>query len=549
MLTALQIKNFAIIEAQDIQFGPGLNVISGETGAGKSIVLEAFKLILGGRGGADLIRSGSDALEVSAVFDLGSLTPEQRTQLPDMVQDASELVITRELNQAGRNKIFINGRSGTVTLIKEVAEKLINICGQNQSLRLFENRYHMELIDSYGGYEAVIQRYRDAFNKWFALSDRLSNAETKSRDFVLRRQGLESLIEEISALKLIPGIREELENEVKRLSFAEQLISGVGDLSASFEEEDGLSSQLRRRGGSLQSLVKVDPSLEKIRQVFESGRALVEEAFGELSAYSSGLSLDEEKLKDTESRLGDIIRLEKKYRTDDLGLIKLLEDASRELLQFQDGDNLEALRSEVGAARKDAESAGFELRKEREKAGRKLAKEVEKELAELSMKDARLKIQIAEAPLSGSGTESVEILISTNKGEEFKSIRQVASGGELSRIMLVLKKVLRDKSGVHVLVFDEVDSGISGGVARAVGEKLRALAKEGQVICVTHLAQVASLADRHLLVEKSVGKRTSSVVRELTETDRVEEVARMLAGFEVTENSRASARELLASRT
>jgi DNA repair protein RecN (Recombination protein N) len=544
MLTALQIKNFAIIEAQQINFGPGLNVISGETGAGKSIVLEAFKLILGGRGGGDQIRNGAESLEVSAVFDLSVLTSEQKSQLPDQVQECNELLITREINQAGRNKIFLNGRVGTVGLIKEVAERLINICGQNQSLRLFDSSYHRELIDSYGELGNILREYRQKFEHWSLLVTRLSNSEARSREFILRRQGLEALVEEISALGLYPGIREDLENEVKRLSFAEQLISGVGELSSSYEEEDGLSAQLRRRALSLQSLVKLDPSLEKLRQTFESGRSLLEEAFSELSAYSSGLTLDEEKLKAAESRLADLLRIEKKYRTNDEGLIKLLDDANKELMQFLDGENLDRLRQEVSTALKELQGIGVELRKERTSAGKKLTKEVERELVELSMKDSRLKISMQEAVPGPHGMDEVELLISTNKGEEFKPIKLVASGGELSRIMLVLKKVLRDKSGVHVLVFDEVDSGISGGVARAVGEKLRALAQEGQVICVTHLAQVASLADRHLLVEKSSGKRTVSVVRELTKEDRVEEVARMLAGFEVTEASRASAREL-----
>ncbi len=545
MLTALQIRNFAIIEAQEISFGHGLNVISGETGAGKSIVLEAFKLILGGRGGVDLIRNGEESLEVSAVFDLSGLTEEQRLSLPDLVKSETELVVTRELNRVGKNKIFLNGRSGTVGLLKDVAERLINICGQNQSLQLFEPRYHMELIDSYGGFAEVKISYSKAFEEYSVLAERLRQAESRSRDFILRRQGLEALVDEISAAKLAVGIRTELENEVKRLSFAEQLISGAGELVSSFDEEDGLSSQLRRKGAALQSLIKVDPSLEKIWSVFDSGRSLLEEAFGDLSGYASGLSLDEEKLRQTEARLAEIIRLERKYRTNDEGLLKLLGEAEVELKAFMDGDNLDALREELSNLKVLAEEKGRRLRKEREAAGKKLTRDVERELAELSMKDARLKILITDTELSPLGTESIEFLISTNKGEEFKPIKQVASGGELSRIMLVLKKVLRDRSGVHVLVFDEVDSGISGGVARAVGEKLRALAQEGQVICVTHLAQVASLADRHLLVEKSVGKRTSSIVRELKSDERVDEIARMLAGFKVTEASRASAKELL----
>lgn len=547
MLTSLQIKNFAIIEEQEISFGSGLNVISGETGAGKSIILEAFKLILGGRGSSELIRTGSEALEVSAVFDLSALTKLEREGLPDIVKELSELVITRELNQAGRNKIFINGRTGTVSLIKDVAEKLINICGQNQSLKLFEPRYHMELIDSYGGHNNVREKYEERFLAWHTLAAKLQNAENQSREFVLRKQGLEALVEEIKPLKLRPGIREELENEVKRLSFGEQLISGCAELTQSYDEEDGLSSRLRRAGITLQSLSKLDPSIEKIRETFDSGRAVVEEAMRDLSAYASELSLDEEKLREAEGRLTEVIRLEKKYRTNDEGLIRLLEEAERDLLQFIDGDSLDSLREEVRSAKAAAETCGAELKKEREKAGKKLTKEVERELAELNMKEAKLKVVSTPAELGPLGVENIEILIATNKGEEFRAIKQVASGGELSRIMLVLKKVLRDRSGVHVLVFDEVDSGISGGVARAVGEKLKALASESQVICVTHLAQVASLADRHLLVEKSVGKRTLSLIRELSKDDRVEEIARMLAGYRVTDASRASARELLSS--
>jgi len=550
MLSELHIKNFAIIEKQTVSFATGLNVISGETGAGKSIILDALKLILGGRGNAESIRTGTESLEISAVFDLSSLSPLSKNTLPESVQDllqGTELVLTRELNKSGRNKIFINGRAGTVSLLLEVAEKLINICGQNQSLKLFDSGYHLELVDAYGGHGLILAKYKNLYTEWHSLKQKILQIETRAKDAAFRQQGLISIVEELKPIGLKSGIKQFIENDLKRLSFAEQIITSATNISSYFEGEGGTYENLQKIANSLSSLLKLDPSANKLKDLFENSRSILREFEAELVSYAANINVDEEKLRELQDKLSDIVKLERKYKTTSDGLLQIFEESKKELLLYEEGAGVSELQSKVEVTRYELLKIGANLRSLREKAAKKLIKEVESELSELNMKESRFRVKVEDAGISSFGTEKVSFEISTNKGEEFKDIRMVASGGELSRIMLVLKKVLRDRSGVHVLVFDEVDTGISGSVARAVGEKLKSLAQQSQVICITHLAQVASLADHHLLVEKTSGVRTKTVVTKLIDSFRVDEIARMLAGYKVTDASRASARELLSS--
>ncbi|MDC0357916.1 DNA repair protein RecN [Oligoflexia bacterium] len=548
MLCELNISNFVIIENQTISFGDGLNVISGETGSGKSIVLQALELILGGRSKPRYIRKGADSWEIQALFRLDNIPRHIFDELPDIVRH-DELVVSRSMNSAGRGKVYINGRLGTVSLLEEITRKIINICSQGQHVRLLDPKYHLELVDGFAGCREVLERYQDLYRDWKEADSYLQQLREKAEQNLLRRAELEFLVEELGAINLYPGVRQGLEAEVQKNSNAEALIRSANNISEQCNEESGLFANLGSIGSELGELEKVDgEGISEILELFHSAQAQLQELDGSLNDYVSKIDINEAKLEELRERLAELARLERKYKTDDEGLQKLLELAQAELVLFDNVENIDALAKEVEQKLAKAAQCAKELTRLRKAAARRLASSVQAELGELNMIDAQLSNTFEKCELGPKGQDRVEICIATNKGEPARPLRQIASGGELSRIMLVLKKVLREQSGVNVLIFDEVDSGVSGPVARAVGHKLKALAEQSQVVCITHLAQVASLAKHHFLVDKKVGARTKSVISELTEQEKVDEIARMLAGYKITSASRESARELLSSK-
>lgn len=545
MLVELQISNFAIIDHQTVTFDKGLNVISGETGAGKSIILNALELILGVRPKQHSVREGADALEIQALFDLTTLDERSRNELPDIAR-GEELAIVRSISQSGKGRVYINGKLATVALLEEFSSKLINICGQSHHVRLLDPRFHLQLVDEFAGNGELLRSYQERFTQWRQSEDLLENFERRLRESEARRGGLEELVAELEGAELRAGLREELESKVKKLSNAERLIQGVSRIVDSFTDEAGIFSSMTSVGAELSDLSKFDDSLKKTGELFHSAFTELKEFHGDLQSYLRSMELDEEELEQLREKLAEVARLERKYRTNSEGLLELLESSKNELSQLGDAINIEQLRKRVEAEYQQVLELGTTLSSSRKGAGEQLGLQVKGELRELNMKDVSLSLALASCSPTSMGLDKGELLLSSNKGQAMKPLRQIASGGELSRITLVLKKILRDRSGVNVLVFDEVDTGVSGQVARAVGIKLKELAKDSQVICITHLPQVASLADQHLRVEKRVeDERTRSVVTKLSADQRVEEVARMLAGYKITEAARESARELL----
>lgn len=547
MLTDLQISNFAIISEQTVSFGPGLNVISGETGAGKSIILQAIELILGGRASAQVVREGSDALEVQAVFDLTSLPVEIREELPEYVR-GDDLVVSRTVTDGGKSKVFLNGKLASATLLTDVVGKIVSLCKQGQQMRLLDKGFHTEIVDLYGGLGDLRVRYRTAFERWSTEATALAELEKRVSDGEARREELLDRIKELSQIPLRAGLRDELEQRVKLLKNSERVLESYQRIAEALSEEPGALSLLRVAAGEIERIQQHDPGMEELAKTVEGLYAELEEVDRAVSRRASQVTLDDRELEKTEGELAELARLQRKYKTDDGGLLALLGDYQQELSLIGDSEALRKMRRQAETMRKEAEVLAGELSKERQKVAGKLSRLVEPELHELNMPGARLGAQFSSVPLGIHGLETLELMIATNKGEPLKPLRQVASGGELSRILLVLKKVLQERSGIHVLIFDEIDAGVSGSVARAVGEKLKALARHSQVLCITHLPQIASLADKHLLVEKQVGKRTVSVVRELNQEEKIDEIARMLAGYQITAASRESARELLSSK-
>ena len=547
MLTELAIKNFAIIDQQTIRFGPGLNVISGETGSGKSIVLNALELILGARPRAHFVREGADQLEIEAHFDLTQIDRNVIEELPDMAR-GDELLLSRTMNSQGKGKVYLNGRIATVALLEEIAQKLINICGQGQHVRLLDAIYHKDLVDEFAGNHELLSEYKKHYEEYRALAYQLEHAEESRLKIEQRRQYLQEVVDEILPLNLKEGIRLELERTVKRLESGEKLIAGTQAVLAELNQEEGLNARLSAVSTKIHELVRWDPTFKEKIEALQDIKDNVHLLERDLNSYLHKIEVDEESLNTLRDKLAEVARLERKYRTNDIGLLELFKKSKEELeaLEVDTGDSEK--RRKLKTLHEKVIKLAQKLSDSREKAGAKLIKMVEEDLKDLNMSEARLRLEMEVCEPNASGQDKLELLLSANRGESFKPLRHIASGGELSRIMLALKKNLRDCSGVNILVFDEVDSGISGSVARAVGQKLKSLSEFSQVICITHLPQVASLADCHLLVDKKVGKRTTSIIRVIEGDEKIEEIARMLAGYQITNASRESARELLSSK-
>jgi DNA repair protein RecN (Recombination protein N) len=548
MLSELTISNFAIIERQSLSFHSGFNVISGETGAGKSIILNALEFILGAKGSPALIRTGADLLEVQALFDLSVVADEVRQTLPDIVGGDDELVVSRTLPREGRGKVLINGRLGTVSLLEEIVRKLVNICSQHHQTRLLDARFHLDLLDGFADNTELLEQVRAAYRAW---SDKRAEVDELWR---LRAQGdsrrgeLEAIVAELGALPHVKaGRRAELEAEIKRISNFEKLLLASERAIDLMMGDDGLAVRLKEVGHALGEVSRIDPTAHDLVKEFESGRQMIAESEIALRRYVQSLEFDESELEGLRDELSELARLERKYKTDDSGLCALLERSKHELAALSAGADSAKAEREVERLYSACREVALKLRAARRTASAELCKAVSRDLRELNMTDASLDVRFLEIEPSVVGLDKVEFLISTNKGEPHAPLIQIASGGELSRVMLVLKKILRERSGVNVLIFDEVDAGISGGVARSVGLMLKEISAQSQVVCITHLPQVASLSDRHFLVNKEVGERAVTVVRQLSEDEKVDEIARMLAGYKITEASRASARELIGS--
>jgi DNA repair protein RecN (Recombination protein N) len=549
MLSELTITNFAIIERQSLSFHANFNVISGETGAGKSIILNALEFILGGKGSTSLIRSGADQMEVQALFDLTQIAPEIRADLPDIVGEDDELVVSRTQPREGRGKVLINGRLGTVSLLEEIVRKLVNICSQHHQTKLLDPKYHVELLDGFAENGELLDKARQSYNAWYQAKQNLAALLKDESQGAERREELRVVVEELEAISnLGAGLRQRLESDIKRIGNSERLSQAGQRALHLISREDGLVSTLKEISGALSDMRRLDPGTSALVADFESARESLSESELSISRYVDSLDLDSSELERLREELSELARLERKYRLDDAGLSERLVKAKDELSRLGGGVSSAKLEREVGTLEADVKRYGAELRRVREAAAKKLIDGVKRDLAELAMIGAAIDVRFTPCEPTPIGTDKVEFLISTNKGEPFAPLGKIASGGELSRVMLVLKKILREQSGVNVLIFDEVDTGISGGVARSVGRMLKDISERSQVLCITHLPQVASLSDKHFLVQKEVGERALTVVKALNESEKVDEIARMLAGFKITDASRASARELIETR-
>lgn len=550
MLTDLTIKNVAIIDTLQITFKPGLTVLTGETGAGKSIIIDAVGLIMGSRASSDLIRSGEEEAAVEALFDISALPEIRRLLLEAGFEAAGELLIKRSLSRGGKNRIYINGGMATLALLSDIAPRLINIYGQHDSQTLLKTENHLRLLDAYAGIGDRRQKFTNLFSRLASVRDTLAGLEQAEREAARRLDLLSYQSEEIAKAALKPGEEEQLEEQRRLLANAGKL---EGVCSEAFDRlyggDGALLGQLKRISSSIAELSAIDISLQGTAASIEGAYLQLEDAAITLRDYSSRIESDPAALQQIDDRLDQLGRLKKKYAPAVEGILAYKAEIDAELDQLQSREqSRQTLEAERDRMEGELKQAGAELSAARIQAAAKLKQALESEAHQLAMKGAI--IEAALEPLAeprSSGFEKVEFLFSPNPGEIPRPLGRIASGGELSRLMLAIKQVLPD-GDVPTLVFDEVDTGIGGATSELVGRKLKNVAAGQQVLCITHLPQVAVFADQQLRVEKLVeGGRTSTRILDLDQDERTREIARMLAGATIGDSALKHAAEMLAA--
>ena len=534
---------------------------TGETGAGKSIVVDALNLALGERANADLIRTGCQEAVVEADFELDSrslkdvsaLLAEQGIEL----QANEDLIVRRVLSSSGKNKVYINGSLANLTALAALGAVLADIHGQHEHQSLLAIERQMEMLDSFGDLDSLREEVAGIYARLMDVRKELAKLETGERDRAQREDILRFQKNEIDAAMLKPGEDLELANMQKVLANSERLAALCTMVDeALYSSDDSVVTMLIKSINGLKDIIEIDKKLTGAIDLCESARAQIEEAARELSSYSSGMEFDSERLEQVGDRLDLIHKLKKKYGNTIEEILEFGATAGVELDRMERSiEEIERLKSEIQAIKFGLTDKVNELTRKRETAAKDLEKKVEAELAHLGMKKTTFTLKITQEPggdtldghkIDPRGADRVEFLISPNPGEESKPLAKIASGGELSRVMLALKSILVEGDRIPTVVFDEVDAGIGGAVAEEVGKKLKRIAAKRQVFCITHLPQIASMADSHYGVSKSVKKdRTSTEVRLLEQKERVDEIARMLGGKIITEATIKHAEEMM----
>ena len=555
MLTELNIRNFAIIDELKVAFDGGLNVISGETGAGKSIIIGAVGLLLGDRANADMIRSFEDAAVVEALFDIREQEGLRKKISELGYGDGEELIVRRVVSRSGKNRVYINGALASLASLAAIGESLINICGQHEHQMILDPENHTDILDEFGSLMSLRSAYRESYDRYRALNERLIGLQELRRKKEEREELLRFQIGEISQAGLRAGEDTALMDEKKVLANVQKLI----DLAqAAYETLYGqgasVLAELRNAASAVKEIRKIDATLKLSAEEMEELYYRIEEAAFTLRDYGSRLSVDPARMEALEERLELLGRLKRKYGGSLDAVMAKQADAETELGNIASVEaEIEQLVATIADEKARMTEAAQLLSERRHEVAAALRETIEKEIRTLRMEKARFDVVFREPPggdaaFTVTGTDDLEFYLSANVGEELKPLRGIASGGELSRIMLAMKKVLARTGSVGTIVFDEVDSGIGGATAEIVGQKLREVSRHHQVLCITHLPQIACCGDRHYRVVKRIaGERTNTSVAVLSDRERLEEIARMLGGVELTEKTREHAQEMLAS--
>lgn len=545
MLQSLLVENLAIIDRLEVEFQLGFNALTGETGAGKSILLEALGLLLGERADPMLIRASAERLKVSAVF---IVPPSVDIESLGVELEEGALYLYREVQANGRSIARVNGQPVPVSTLKAIGERLVDLHGQHEHQSLLKPSQHLELLDRWLGEPALTLReqVRQAVAKFHQLQRELQELTAREREREQMLDLYQFQIEEIRSANLQDGEEESLLTEERRLTHAERLLSLAGSAYEGLMGESGAYDQLATASRSLTEICRIDPSMQATQEQLEGALAIVEEVTRTLRHYTETVEYDPDRLEQVIARLELIKRLKRKYGDSIPAILAYAEEAEQKLhLLEHQSERREAVEQELAETRQLAESLCEQLSALRQAGAERFAHAVQRHLQDLAMAHAQFEVAIHPKPMDSTGIDAIEFLFSANPGEPPRPLSKIASGGEMSRVMLALKAVLANASPVPTLVFDEIDAGLGGRTAYHVGEKLAHLAEHFQIICITHLPQIASRAGYHLLIEKQmVGERTSVSITPLTGEDRVKEVARMLAG-EPTDTALQHARELL----
>ena len=550
MLRLLHIENIAVIEQADILFEDGFNVMTGETGAGKSIVIDAISAILGERAYRDMIRTGMHKASVRAVFDR---VPKLDWFSENDIPYEDEITVQREIFLDGKNLCRVNGLPVSVSVLKKLGLQLINIHGQHDSAALFDENYHLSFLDNYACNGNLLEEYTEKYRAMQSLKHEIEHLSMDEGEKLRRMETLKYQIDEISRAELTIGEDEMLESKRKLAQNAEKLADGLQAAAAGLDGDDdteGAAAMLAQAERALSKIARFDDSLSRIHDLVADLMYQTQDAAEQVKDRIYSLSYSADELERIEERLDTIHRLRRKYGATCEDILAYLERAKKELdeIEFAD-ERMEQLQRKLQKAEQEACAVAERLREARKQAAAGLTERVLKELSDLDMKKVQFACQFTETELSQNGADAVAFYMSANLGEALKPLNKVASGGELARIMLAMKNVLAERDHVPTLIFDEVDTGVSGRAAQHVAEKLRAVSKNKQVLCVTHLPQLAALADTHFLIEKNEHDgRTFTAVTPLDFEGRKRELARIIGGSSITETTLQSAAEMLSAQ-
>ena len=549
MLRALSIRDYVIVDRLDLEPGPGFSALTGETGAGKSILVDALALALGGRAEAGVVRTGAERAEVSAEFDLAG-AEGARAWLAgnDLDEGEGACLLRRTVDLTGRTRAFVNGRPATVAQLRELGEQLLDIHGQHEHQLLLRRDQQRALVDAFGGGEALARDTAQRFGEWRRIAEQRAARERAQATSAREREMLSHEIRELESLAFDAAAWSEDEAAHRRLAHGQELIDTVSACVESMDESEGAATaRLAHTAAMLADAAALDPQLEEAMRDVEAASVHAAEAAQQLRRYLQKLEVDPARLAELDRRIKAVYDCARKYRVDPARIPDALAERLAQLAELGGAESLERLREQEATAERAYQDVAQRLSKLRREAAKKLGGEVTKTMQRLAMEGGRLAVAIEalEAPAAG-GLESVELQVSAHAGQPLAPLSRAASGGELSRLSLAIQVLLSGRASVPTLVFDEVDSGIGGGVAEIVGQLLQALSEHHQVLCVTHLAQIASHARSQWRVAKHPGARgTVASVEPLDPEERIEEVARMLGGLKLTDATRRHAAEML----
>lgn len=550
MLTHLSVQNFTLVDLLELEVHSGMTTITGETGAGKSILLDALGLTLGDRAEADRVRQGRERAEICATFDISSI-PQARRWLDEHDLDSdAECLLRRVVTREGRSRGYINGQPAPLGQLKELGEMLIDIHSQHAHQSLLKKDTHRRLIDDYANHQALASKTREHYKVWQESLQRYQDWRDNAEEITARAQLLRYQVQELNALNLESGEIERLESEQRQLAGAESILQSSQTVAQICEDDEaGILTSLHRALHLLHGLNDKPEALSITEELLQSAQIQIQEAQQELNHHIDSFEMDPQRLMQIEERLTSCYNIARKHRITPDELIELHRALSEELEQLGgDEDQLDTLEAQTAELKQQFMASAEKLSKQRHKAAKQLQTAINRQLHELAMPNAKLALAVNSAPelASPTGIDDIDFLISTNPGQAPKALAKVASGGELSRVSLAIQVVTARSTTTPTLVFDEVDVGIGGATADVVGDLLRKLGEQGQVLCVTHLPQVASKGHQHLLVHKEADKRSAqSTLTALEGDQKIMEIARMMGGTQMTKQTIAHAREML----